>query len=189
MKISTITLNARLNSKLDLNKIKELNIFEIVKKDNIFMNSIICKMDNKNMDNKVKFKIFSNGSLQITGVKLLEKIHEIPQYIYEKLENNKDVILDKELYRLSDIKVSMIRMCSNLKKSVDLIKLKNYVNEMKVENVNAAFYSPERFSGLILKYKNNDNKGTIIVFSTGNYSLISNNIETINNMNEIFKIS
>lgn len=184
MKISTITLDAKLNSRIDLNKMKELKIYDIKIKDKKFTNAIIC---NFNDMEKITFKIFSNGSLQITGIKGLDNIEEIPEKIYKTLKIYEEVILEKNLYKLSDIKIGMIRVYSEFNKSIDLIKLKNYINELNLDGINAAFYSPERFSGLILKYNKNNDKGTIIIFSTGKYSLMANNIDIINKMNNIFK--
>ena len=104
----------------------------------------------KSKDHKFNIKLFSNNTIQMTGIKAKEDI----DFIVSKLE---------KIFNLNivDIKMVMLNVTLNLSKKVlNLYKMYEY---FKMNNFEI-YYTPEIYPGLKLKYK----KNTALIFATGN---------------------
>lgn len=181
--ISTISICSNFTSKFDINNLLKLKSIDF--KKNNFHNSVTCKIDNKSI------KIFSNGSIQISGIKDIESIDIMIDKLYKILKdenNNINIINNLNEYKIKYVKISMIRIYYTLKKEINLNLLKDYLKDDK--RWVSIIYIPERSAGLILKYyeiiNNEVIKGTVMLFRTGKYSIMSNNMNSINIINNFF---
>ena len=119
LKLSIATINAKLNSKINIQfinnnnhknynisfnnsrKNKEQTTEENKQKSKINFYNALTIILNDGFSNNISCKIFSNGSLQITGIKHINTIYTICPLIYNILLNDfKESILQPEDFKI-----------------------------------------------------------------------------------------
>lgn len=129
-------------------------------------------------DKIVNTKLFSNGSIQMTGCQDLDDAFCAIAILIEKLRTVK-VVMNLETRAISekpfmigtlemkdilDLRVHMINSNFNINFKVDRFKLYNLITELKGE----CRFDPIKHAGVIIKYKYDDTHTiSIIVFESG----------------------
>lgn len=124
--------------------------------------------------NTVSAKIFTNGKLQLTGLTSLYNCIESIKLICSILKNSNAISHIPSLSSILDISVEMINSNFNIKKEIDLKKLRDilFSNNFKVS------YEPDTYPGINSKINNI----SVFIFGTGNIVITgSKSLKTIEN--------
>ncbi len=169
---------------------------------------------NEESCSNISAKLFPNGKLQVAGCKNLSVCNEVPQIVFDFLnEYGKNYIHNPELFKIQDFKIVMLKTSFKFGYGLHLDILKDKINEHNVRNENSeglsknwrnATYEPSTFPGMNAKYwlketkekyidkikagKNVGNKingqATVIVFRQGNASITG--AKTINELRSAY---
>ncbi len=186
--ISVITLCANLNSRIDINKLRENqniiyknfkntrihkiknkvknNKYEIKNKikKNIFNNCFIFSLEH--MDSKnISVKIFINGKLQITGCKNIEiakNIVNIIVNIIEYMDNIYSIIENKQTFKLDSLEIAMINSGFKLNFEINQYLL---ASQLKPDDIiKYVSFQPDKYCGINIKCINNT---SVFIFRSG----------------------
>lgn len=168
LKISTITSTCLFDTLFDTAKIKEKTNLKIKNtkggKQKQFDNqiSISIPYDKTNLN----FKLFKNGSIQVTGPKNFEDFWYGIEYLCKKLDKSKH-IQNPENFKSDKIKEFNIRLINSDFKigfKIDRYRLSAVLDQQQIKYA----FDPEVHAGVIIKYNyKNINKVSIFVFESG----------------------
>jgi len=154
-------------------KEKKKKTKKIVKKVNNFFNQITLLMaidENK----KINTKLFTNGSVQMTGSKsisdnliILNKLIECLKKTYIVDGEEKKLVEDSELLEISDFKISMINTNFGIGKEINREELLKIIKKYDLPYVKAKL-KPDIHAAINIELLVQDYIVTILVFKTGN---------------------
>ena len=154
-------------------KEKKKKTKKIVKKVNNFFNQITLLMaidENK----KINTKLFTNGSVQMTGSKsisdnliILNKLIECLKKTYIVDGEEKKLVEDPELLEISDFKISMINTNFGIGKEINREELLKIIKKDDLPHVKAKL-KPDIHAAINIELLVQDYIVTILVFKTGN---------------------
>lgn len=205
--LATITMNGRMDMKIDIKKMIEINkkyniVFYESKKNKKqekmnFFNSLTIKLSHKNSPN-ISIKLFSNGAIGITGLRSLELINEISTLLKNVLSNDFKELFSQTNIDSLKLEISMIRLYYKKNMKINQQLLKNFIVNNEDKSVWKTAIKTDTYYAVNLKYipikfrnlneKTNENR-TISVFSNGSISIICKEIDEIEDIcNEIDKL-
>jgi len=154
-------------------KEKKKKTKKIVKKVNNFFNQItllIAVDENR----KINTKLFTNGSVQMTGSKsisdnliILNKLIECLKKTYIVDGEEKKLVEDSELLEISDFKISMINTNFGIGKEINREELLKIIKKYDLPYVKAKL-KPDIHAAINIELLVQDYIVTILVFKTGN---------------------
>lgn len=161
-RVSTMTYVCKFSNAIDTTTFYEANV-ETVIDDELYIENKQKKTNKKGVavksfGNQITFKshvkkynikLFSNGKIQMTGIKSIEDT----QHIQSKLQ----LIFETDI-----IGMEMVMMNVTFKISEQPIHLYHLFDTLAVQDL-VVYYTPEIYPGLKLKY----NKSTAMLFATG----------------------
>ena len=179
-KISTMTYVCKFSDVVDTKTFYEANVnkeidaeFYIenkltkVNKKGVLVKSFGNQITIKSKTKKYNIKLFSNGKIQMTGIKSVEDTLHI--------ESKLHTIFNTEV-----IDMRMVMMNVTFKISSQPVHLYN-VFDVLVDEGNLVYYTPEIYPGLKLKY----NKSTAMLFATGSIIISSGDSRDIEDITNI----
>jgi TATA-box binding protein (TBP) (component of TFIID and TFIIIB) len=154
-------------------KEKKKKTKKIVKKVNNFFNQITLLMavdENK----KINTKLFTNGSVQMTGSKsvldnftILNKLMECLKRTYIVDGEEKKLVENPELLEISDFKISMINTNFGIGNEINREELLKVIKQNDLPNIKAKL-KPDIHAAINIEILVQDYIVTILVFKTGN---------------------
>lgn len=171
-KISTMTYVCKFLNINDTNLFYQDNVDKVID-DELYIENKLKKINKKGLPvksfgnqitikshiKKYNIKLFSNGKIQMTGIKSLEDT----QHIQNKLQI---------IFKTDIIDMEMVMMNVTFKITERPIHLYELFDTMSLKDM-TVYYTPEIYPGLKLKY----NKSTAMLFATGSI-IISTKDET-----------
>jgi len=196
LKLSSVTLHSKINTDIDLNCIVEINSsnssnsfnisYHSSKKNNNkgnFYNSLIFRVSYKDSPN-ISCNIFSNGSIQVSGLKSLNTSNEIIHYIYEILMNYFSEALKDPKCTCGETKICNIKYYLKLGKPINQISLKNRINDVySKEGWQIATFNSDNFYGVKAQYS----LDKLIFFRTGTVCINTKNPDNLEKILEEVK--
>lgn len=188
-KVSTITLNCKFNKSFDITKMNNHSPNFTYKynksRKNVvlpgisnFFNSITIQEDNKG----ISYKIFSNGSVQLTGVKTLDT-DSVFNNVYSLINDNFNECFDtSDELKIIKKNISMIKVYIKTHE-IDINELKLNINNLKLnEHIPGSWLiatsNPKQ--SIKAKYLTQlNNECSIIIFRTGTICIHCKNINEI----------
>lgn len=193
--ISTMTITCKINKEFYLDHIikyindpdikikiktktkkQKLLLDNIKKKKKEFLNQLTLEVTVNN-EKIINIKLFTNGSIQLTGCNTIENtIMAIEKTfnalkninVYDSITNNYIKATSDpdflDIKYITDFKIAMINSNFNIDFNIDRMKLYNI---MKTDNLNCSF-DPNLHAAVIFKHKlNNDKEISIFIFEKG----------------------
>lgn len=153
---------------------------KIKKKKKVFFNQVSIKiMIDDKKDRPVNIKLFSNGSMQLTGCKVVKNALDTVEKIFEELKKVKAIVNpttmkveeklfcnDHNLLKLEKIKNIYVAMI--VSKFIFPVKINRpNLHKLLVKDDYEVLYNPESHSSVDIKYKCGKDKISIFVFEKG----------------------
>lgn len=145
--------------------------------------SIEIKVKSKIDDGLIHVKLFSNGSIQMTGCQSVENIHDAITELIESLKHEKFIIIDNKLVEMPfvsdknllnvscvyDLCIKMINTNFKIKFCVNLPRLYELylAGSLNLEEKIKCIYNPMSHSCIDIKYYHGDKKISIFIFEAG----------------------
>jgi len=176
-KVSTMTYVCKFSKIIDTNAFYQVNVDKVIDRE-LYIENKLKKTNKKGLPiksfgnqitikshvKKYNIKLFSNGKIQMTGIKSLEDT----EYIQRKLQ----LIFETDI-----IGMEMVMMNVTFKITEQPIHLYQLFDALSLQDL-MVYYTPEIYPGLKLKY----NKSTAMLFATGSIIISTkdkNDIEVI----------
>jgi TATA-box binding protein (TBP) (component of TFIID and TFIIIB) len=154
-------------------KEKKKKTKKIVKKVNNFFNQITLLMA-VDENRKINTKLFTNGSVQMTGsksildnFKILNKLIECLKTTYIVDGEEKKLVENPELLEISDFKISMINTNFGIGSEINREELLKIIKQNDLPNIKAKL-KPDIHAAINIELLVQDYIVTILVFKTGN---------------------
>lgn len=164
-------------------------------KENVFYNQVSLHLHVNSKTKTVHCKLFTNGAIHLTGCRTIEDITETLLVIFNKLKETKYIVNKTELHpiefvsdieklnldNVTDFSINMINTNFDLNDNLNIKNNKDDVddteNKIKIKlvklnecllNINVwCVYDKINRSSVNIKYINNNNTTSIIVFENG----------------------
>jgi TATA-box binding protein (TBP) (component of TFIID and TFIIIB) len=190
-KLSTMTVCSKFNSDIDIVLLHHCirDVLQIMSfqdssvrkhhaKKGVFFNSVSFSLnirDDLMKIGKVNIKIFTTGSIQITGCKSIKAVYRVPKIVFEVLcycKNHIDQAIIKQHHTFSfsneNIRIVLINGTFNINKTFDRDKLFQYIYHHITKNVK---FNPDVYNAINLKL----NQTTLLIFHTGKIIITGGN--------------
>ena len=154
-------------------------VAKIKKKRKSFYNQVTLIVKNSPNKKPANIKLFSNGSIQMTGCKNIDNVIDVVKKVFEELKVVKavvdfrnDNIIEKpfvsnpdslDISNLYDIKICMINSNFSIGFNIDRDKL----YEISLRNKIECSFDPNKHAGVNIKYDHDEKTISIFVFESG----------------------
>lgn len=184
-----VTTNRSLNKRRKKKKQK--------KKNNVFYNQVsLCTYIESKKDKPINIKIFSNGSIQMTGCRGIENTLDALECIFDELRQVRGIvcaktfkIVDKpfvndisklNLLHVDKIKVAMINTNFKFPERIDRLKL----YKLLLSQNHLCKFDPKQHACVNIKHQADDKTVSIFVFEKG--SIVITGAKNCNHINSAY---